>query len=320
MISSTPIRYEEPWAEAFTSFIQYKRGLGLQYDRPEFDLMALSRFLVKTSGELYEITQEAAELWCQRKENESIKGWSYRASVYKQLATYLNSRGIRAYIPHSAKVKIQKYIPHIFTEAEILRIFQEADRLELARQSSYPEIMRVVLRLMFSTGVRISEIVNLNVDDVHLSDAVLFIRKSKNRKSRTIPIDRSVANMLQTYIDSWHGTRTYFFETKRHTAISRETVYDLFRKILFNAEIPHGGRGSGPRLHDIRHTFAVRSLRNMATQGIDIYTALPYLSVYLGHKSIKETEYYLRLTAEIYPELEAKISSYTGHVVPEVQA
>lgn len=319
MISSTPIQYEKPWAEIFSSFIQYKRGLGLQYDRPEYDLMALSKLLVRFSEDNTEISQEAAEAWCKRKDGESIKGWATRNSVYRQLAIYLNSRGINAFLPQSCKVKNQKYKPYIFNESEIKRILSETKKLNLLRQASYTSIFPIVLNLLFSTGARISEVVQLKVNDVDLDNATLYIHESKNRKSRIIPIDKTVVDMLKKYKNSWISERIYFFETKKHTPITHARVYDLFRDILFKADIPHRGRGNGPRLHDIRHTFAVRSLKQMANQGLDIYTALPYLSVYLGHKSVKETEYYLRLTAEIYPEIEEIASSYTGYVIPEVK-
>lgn len=317
MISSTPIQYEPLWADAFVSFIQYKRGLGLQYDRPEYELMALSRFLVSMSSDL-EISKGTAEIWCARREDESVKGWLYRVSVYRQLAIYLASRGIKAHIPDSSRARCPKYVPYIFTEDEIRRILSVADAVKRKRVNSYDKILPVVLRLMFSTGLRISEVVNIKVTDVNIPEKVIYIHESKNRKSRLVPVDVSVANLFAEYMKTWVGERTYFFETMSHAQINSSTVYKLFRAIIFRAGIPHGGRGSGPRLHDIRHTFAVRSLHKMTDQGLDIYTALPYLSVYLGHKTIKETEHYLRITAELYPEVEQLASFFTGYVVPEV--
>ncbi len=317
MISSTPIQYEPLWADAFASFIQYKRGLGLQYDRPEYELMALSRFLVSVSSDL-EISKETAEIWCARREGESVKGWSYRVSVYRQLAIYLTSRGIKAYIPDSSRARCPKYVPYIFTEDEIRHILSVADTVKSKRVNSYDKIFPVVLRLMFSSGLRISEVVNIKATDVNIPEKVIYIHESKNRNSRLVPVDVSVANLLAEYMKTWVGGRTYFFETMRHAQINSSTVYKLFRATIFRAGIPHGGRGSGPRLHDIRHTFAVRSLHKMTDQGLDIYTALPYLSAYLGHKTIKETEHYLRLTAELYPEVEQLASFSTGYVVPEV--
>lgn len=129
---------------------------------------------------------------------------------------------------------------------------------------------------------------------------------------------QTLLEYLKEYANKYIYDNEYFFETIHHTQITAATCYKKFRDILFSAGIPHGGRGKGPRLHDTRHSFAVHSLRHMINQGMDIYVSLPYLSVYLGHKSIVATENYIRLTAEAYPELAALVNKYTGHVIPEV--
>ena len=94
-------------------------------------------------------------------------------------------------------------------------------------------------------------------------------------------------------------------------------MYKWFRLCLDNAGIPHRGRGLGPREHDLRHSFCVHALKSMCAQGMDIYCALPVLSTYVGHKSIYATQQYLRLTAEIYPELLGRITLYAGGAIPE---
>ena len=235
MISSTPIQYEKPWAEIFPSFIQYKRGLGLQYDRPEYDLMALSKLLVRFSEDNTEISQEAAEAWCKRKDGESIKGWATRNSVYRQLAIYLNSRGINAFLPQSCKVKNQKYKPYIFNESEIKRILSETKKLNLLRQASYTSIFPIVLNLLFSTGARISEVVQLKVNDVDLDNATLYIHESKNRKSRIIPIDKTVVDMLKKYKNSW----IYTFLKQRNIPLLRTLGSMICSEIFYSKRIFH---------------------------------------------------------------------------------
>ncbi|MGX8716023.1 MAG: hypothetical protein ACSW8A_09765 [Lachnospiraceae bacterium] len=83
-------------------------------------------------------------------------------------------------------------------------------------------------------------------------------------------------------------------------------MYALHRKFLSKAGIPYTGNGNGPRIHDWRHTFAVRSFKQLVDSGVDLYVALPVLSTYLGHKTIYATEKYLRLTVSIYPYIEEK--------------
>ena len=93
-----------------------------------------------------------------------------------------------------------------------------------------------------------------------------------------------------------------------------------FRRFLWQARISHGGRGHGPRVHDLRHTFAVNNLRSWFAQGRDVGALLPVLQTYLGHASIADTGYYLHLTAESYPDITARMQQIIGDVVPPVTA
>lgn len=100
--------------------------------------------------------------------------------------------------------------------------------------------------------------------------------------------------------------------------ISPVTVYQRYRRYLEKAGIPHGGKGHGPRLHDIRHTFAVHVLQKWTREGAGLTAMLPVLSTYMGHKTVRSTARYLRLTAEVYPDLMEKAESACAYVIPEV--
>jgi len=93
-----------------------------------------------------------------------------------------------------------------------------------------------------------------------------------------------------------------------------------FRRFLWQARIPHGGRGHGPRVHDLRHTMAVNNLRSWFARGEDAGALLPVLQAYMGHASIADTDYYLRLTAESYPHIIARVQRAFGDVVPPPRA
>ena len=93
-------------------------------------------------------------------------------------------------------------------------------------------------------------------------------------------------------------------------------VYHNFRRFLWQAGISHGGPGHGPRVHDLRTTFAVNNLRSWFAQGRDVGALLPVLQAYLGHASIADTAYYLHLTAESYPDITARVQQAIGDVVP----
>lgn len=100
--------------------------------------------------------------------------------------------------------------------------------------------------------------------------------------------------------------------------MSANAVYLHFRRILEKCCISHRGKGQGPRVHDLRHTFAVHSLYHMVKSGLDIYTAWPVLSVLLGHHDIYATEHYVRLTLEIYPDLIKETGKKLGDIFPDI--
>jgi len=109
----------------------------------------------------------------------------------------------------------------------------------------------------------------------------------------------------------------YFFLSPRQSAWHNSTIYHLYRKLLLQSEIPHGGRGKGPRVHDLRHTFAVHRLLKWYEEGADLNAKLPFLVAYLGHKDFTGTQKYLHLTAELFPNLTTRMNQQFGGVIPQ---
>ena len=114
------------------------------------------------------------------------------------------------------------------------------------------------------------------------------------------------------------GPDTYFFTALNGGRCQTCTVYEHFRTVLYKAGISHKGRGTGPRLHDLRHTFCVNALLKMSEAGMDLYYSMPVLSTYVGHQSIEATNKYVRLTSEMYPNLLDKVNSIYKYVFPEI--
>ena len=112
----------------------------------------------------------------------------------------------------------------------------------------------------------------------------------------------------------------WFFPGRSGQPLTLANIDKNFRRFLWQARIPHGGRGHGPRVHDLRHTLAVNNLRSWFARGEDAGALLPVLQAYMGHSSIADTDYYLRLTAESYPHITARLQRAFGDVVPPVTA
>lgn len=184
-------------------------------------------------------------------------------------------------------------------------------------------ILPALIRLLYGTGLRISEALSLRNKDVHLDDNYLVVRDCKNGKKRMIPISDSLSEVCKEYLKYRCllpfslSANDYFFVSLAGSVCKRDAVHDWFQKILWKAGIPHNDHG--PRLHDLRHTFSVHSLAMMAESGIDLYCSLPILSTYLGHQSLESTNHYVRLTSEMYPGLLKDVDMVCLNVFPNTE-
>lgn len=185
----------------------------------------------------------------------------------------------------------------------------------------------LVFPLLFKTliccGLRAGEATRLRVKDVDLINGVLQIWETKHDKPRYVPLSKSLWADYEQYFEEIHAESSgnnYFFPNPRKGCYHTTTVYNRFRDALWHCGIAHKGRGYGPRVHDLRHTFAVRSMQKLKKSKSDIVTTLPYLSAYLGHCNMSATQIYLHLTAECYPEFIQKQCDYLGDTIPTWEA
>jgi integrase len=182
--------------------------------------------------------------------------------------------------------------------------------------------MPVLFRTVYACGLRASEARLLRFDDVGLDAGVLTIRDAKGGKDRQVPVSPALRDRLADYYARVAG-RTggdWFFPGTAGQPLTLGNIDKNFRRFLWQARIPHGGKGRGPRVHDLRHTMAVNNLRYWFAAGEDAGALLPVLQAYMGHSSIAGTGYYLRLTAESYPHIAAAIQRAFGDIVPPVTA
>lgn len=304
-------------------FLSYKRAQGYKYTSNEESLSRFIKFSADFGLSECGLSKELIEAYCSKRPDEAPKNHSNRVSDFKQFAIYLNELGYEVYIPTTNKVlKLRSsFVPYIFTHDEILRIFRTVDNLKPNSRYNSAVVYPVLIRMLYGCGLRISEALNLRVGDVDLVNGVLTIKKSKFDKDRLIPMSESLNSICKKFYKQIHNNATendYFFKNKNGSRRSEHTVSIWFREILWSSGIPYGGKGKGPRLHDVRHVFCCHTLKEMSDKGIDLYCALPVLSTYLGHSSITATEKYLRLTEELYPDIIKRMRDTTSYVYPEV--
>lgn len=305
-------------------FIEMKRVLGFKYQTGTIVLNQIDTLAAERMEISLGITKEFAEVWGKKKSYESDSYQYSRICFLAQFSSYLRDLGIQSYIPKLPPFPQSTFIPYIYSQKEIEALFKASDELKLrnVQMDSCIFCMPALIRLLYCTGLRLGEALAMKMEDVNLDESYLRVRDSKNGKQRIIPISDSLRSVCKEYVKYRNqlplGKRKsgYFF-IKLDGSKCGYSIGKWFKKCLNKASIPYIGRWQGPRIHDLRHTFAVTSLANMAESGIDLYASLPILSNYLGHQSLKATDHYVRLTANMYPELIKDVDMICLDVFPK---
>lgn len=302
-----------------------KRTLGFKFTTSAVILSHIDSLAEKTGETSPGITKEFAGKWSRKRSYESDKYRYDRVRMLSMFSSYLCDLGIQSFIPKLPRYLPGTFIPYIYSPKEIDAIFKACDELRLyaahMQSSLFPA--PALLRLLYSTGLRISEALALTNDDVNLDDNYLRVKDSKNGKERIIPISDSLASVLKEYLryrDKLPIRKEkfqYFLVSLNGSKCSYQGIRNWFRECQKKAGIQYIGRKHGPRIHDLRHTFAVTSLANMAEAGIDLYASLPILSNYLGHQSLAGTNHYVRLTANMYPGLFKDVNTVCLDIFPK---
>ena len=319
-----PRHFYSIYGPLITEFLTLKRSLGFKYQSGEYELSKLDKIAYKREENFIGITKELADAVGAKGLNESDKSRANRVQILRQFAFFLNDTGHPSYIPNLPSFK-SVYTPYIFDQQEVLRIFSVCDGLKIPHRSPNTAMLflPVLIRLLYTTGIRLGEAMSLAISDVDIVGGHLKVRDSKNGKQRLIPFTSSMAEALKDYL-KYRSQRPviksvdHLFVRPDGSIPSYYNPYKWFRKILYRAGISHGGRKAGPRLHDLRHTFAVHSLAALSKKGIDLYYSLPILSTYLGHQSLSATDKYVRLTQEMYPSLIESVNKICPHLFPEI--
>ncbi len=294
-------------------YLQEKESVGVKVEKPMMILMRFLRMCHAYGDPLDSASKTSVERWNMKDPNETPRNHYYRATEVRRFMRYLAANGIDAYIDEDIRRIRSDFVPYIFTHEEISRLFAAADNLPytaISRQRV--PVMRLLFRMLYGCGLRVSEALNLTISDVDLKNGILHIKYSKFDKERLVPMSESLTNHCIKYAASFCNGRnkdSAFFQTPHGDHYSPRTVYYAWRQVLYYAGISHGGKGKGPRIHDLRHTFAVHCLQKWVENGVNLNSALPYLSAYMGHAGLASTQQYLRLTAEMFPHITKTMES-----------
>lgn len=297
------------FSDEMRKYLEMKVAHGFQMKSYYYQLKIFDQFCIQRGITSPVFTMEDAHVWSMVDGDEGDRRYCNRLSVVKGFLMHLNAKGYNVAIPETVPYKKLDFKPHIYTDDEISRYFNAIDRYYTERAKVNAIQFPVMFRLFYCCGTRLDETLCIRVKDLNLREGIIRLKETKNHRERFMVMGDDLLALMVSYADKYFyllSEDDYIFNTSRGTRYSKDRIYTVHREILQYAGIPFYGDKKGPRIHDWRHTFAVRSFKQMIDLGMDMYASLPILSTYLGHKSIYDTEKYLRLTISIYPYIEEK--------------
>lgn len=252
-------------------------------------------------------TKELHSLWI--KERNDLEGHyvRYIRTIYLiEFLSFIKSLGYDVYIPRRLPYKSSNFIAYIFADEELYKYFEYIDSFFSYKDPMVALYVPIVFRILLSCGTRIGETLALRVEDIDLNEGVIHLKETKNSRFRSIPMSSSLLSLLKQYCDKCLYLKSkddFFFSHIDKRKVDEQSIYHIHRKALEYAGVPYIGSTKGPRLHDLRHTFAVKSLKQFEDRGCDLNNVLPILRQYLGHTNISATEKYLQLVSQNYNDV-----------------
>lgn len=315
-----PRQLHSCFADQLKRFLELRRLAGTDYHSQAQLLGYFDRFLDEHGVTEPRITREITDAYQQSLGHLRPRTRDNRCSVVRQFCEYLSRTDPACYVPERPRgTRSADARPcHIYSLSEVQSLLAAAARLPPAN-SLRPHTYRTLLGLLYSTGLRIGEAFALNLEDFHDDEPCLYIAQGKFRKARWVPLSGSTRDALRQYLHRRQriGLDTPdspLFVNLRSRRLCHPTVYHTFRRLLTECRIPQTP-DTGPRIHDLRHTFAVGRLLAWYRDGQDVNTRLPWLATYLGHVDIQSTQVYLHATTELLEEVDRRFyHHYLQHV------
>lgn len=302
-------------AAQIAAFIDLRRLSGTDYSSQARLLQYVDRFLVDQHIQEPRITREIWDDYRESLSGLAARTLANRLCALRQLCEYLNRTDPGNFMPEPLRSPPSQgaHQPHIFSHEQVGALLAAALTLP-PLGSLRPHTYRTLFGLLYSTGIRIGEAFAINIEHFFPEDQRLYIAEGKFRKSRWIVLSASTSQALEQYLDRRMGRKPSVPDAplllnERSQRLCHPTVYAAFYALLKQCGIRHDNR-KGPRIHDLRHTFAVHRLLAWYRDGEDVNARLPALATYMGHVDISSTQVYLQPTAELLGEVDRRFHEH----------
>jgi len=293
--------------DGIEKYISLRQAFGYRFESQSVTLRQFAGFCSRNKRN--HVTVKTLLDWIDQSPNASLKSMANRVSIVRSFASYWTAFDSKTEIPprNLNRDTKRRFQPYVYSQTELKKILTACRKFNAERGRSNP-IRRLTFETMFgliaSMGLRRSEAINLKVADVNLVEGRIRIELTKFGKSRLLPVHPTVIRQLHLYVQVREKNfpnpkHKNFFLMNRGQPVDDDSIYYAFVHACQIAGIRQAREGNGPRIHDLRHTFAVRAILNCLKRGEDVHVMMPALSAYMGHA--QPTDTYLYLTG--VPEL-----------------
>lgn len=286
-------------SRSVAEYLALRRALGFKLRHETWFLPDFVAFLARHGSPV--VKTDLALRWAQQPPGTSLLWWAKRLGAVRGFAKYQRAFDPRTEVPPPDLItyRAQRRLPHIYTDEEIAMLMREASSLSGSMRSA---TYATLIGLLAATGMRVGEAIALDGADVDWARSLLTVRHTKFQKSRLVPLHASTLAALRAYL----ARRDQLLPRRRSpslfvSGVGARVHHQNFNRVFIRlVQLTGAGGGpSRPRIHDLRHTFAVKSLRDWYRSGLDAERRLPSLSTYLGHVNPTSTYWYLTATPEL---------------------
>jgi integrase len=319
------LSFSSALAPILDRYVTLKRSLGRRFATATWTLQSLDRFLHEHAVMYKDLTPAAFQGWCQTQEHLTSGVRRARMLQVYNLCAYRRRTEPECFLPDPAAFPPyhQRAKPYIFSAAEVARLLKAAASLAPSHSTPLrPEVTRLAIVLLFTTGMRRGELLNLTLGDYNRSEATLHIRETKFFKSRVLPINPQIADEIESYIRARARkclptppqTPLIWNANQGGRAYTGTGLHYCLQPLLKQCGI-RTPKGQPPRIHDFRHSFAVNALMRWYREGSDVETKLPLLATYLGHGSALSTHHYLHFIEPLRTATSERFADHFGSLI-----
>ncbi len=301
-----------------------KNAEGFIYDSAKYVLIRFDKFCLERGFTEAIVTKELVYDWGTSNGNESRATVGSRLSIIRQLALFMTSVGVECYIPSNFSDHHHRLI-YVLNEVEITDFFVAVDSyvsgINADRFNRLALEYKILFRVIFCCGLRVSEVRKLKVEDIDLESGKTIIRQSKGRKDRIVFIPEDLISLCKKYLtilEARYSVQSELFFPAANIEIPLQAAsINVKFKYFWNKTEHAKNHANKPTVHSLRHSFVVIRMNKWMEQGIGLNGIMPYLSRYLGHSSVEDTFYYYHQIESAFKIIREK-DVVSSHIIPEV--